>query len=278
MKLRNLIQFIGFKGNPKRYGYETVVCQIKSIGAVTLARWQHPAETPKTITAASIEAYGAFIKPGDFAIDIGAHTGDSTLPMALAAGRDGAVLAVEPNPYVYHVLEKNARANRDLCTIIPLFAAATPTQGTMRFEYSDSGFCNGGRHEGISPLAHGHPFTLEVFGVNLAAELESDYANVLPNLTFIKTDCEGFDLFVLESLAPIIDRYRPVIKSEVFSKTNLDQRRRLLRFFLDRGYTVHRVVSDHVRTNERVTLDNVDTWKHYDVLATPNAATLSPAV
>lgn len=270
MKLRNLIEFIGFKGKPKRYGYETTVCHVEPIGEVTLARWQHPAETPKTISAASVNALSAFIKPGDFAIDIGAHTGDSTLPMALAAGRDGTVLAVEPNPYVYHVLEKNARANRHLCTIVPLFAAATPTQGTMHFEYSDSGFCNGGRHEGISPLAHGHAFSLEVFGVNLAAELESDYADVLPNLAFIKTDCEGFDLYVLQSLATIIDRFRPVIKSEVFSKTNLDQRRSLLEFFSGRNYDVFRVECDHVTRGERITPDVLGKWKHYDVLAIPN--------
>ena len=34
---------------------------------------------------------------------IGAHIGDTTLPIALAAGKKGFVLALEPNPYVFHV-------------------------------------------------------------------------------------------------------------------------------------------------------------------------------
>ncbi len=69
--------------------------------------------------------------------------------MALAVGRSGCVLALEPNPFVYHVLEKNARANRSAANIIPMMAAATEKEGFMQFAYSDSGFCNGGRHEDI---------------------------------------------------------------------------------------------------------------------------------
>jgi FkbM family methyltransferase len=269
LKLRNLFELLGVRGKPKRYNYETTSIAVEGVGNVTLAQWSHPSETSKTVSAEAVQAYRAFISPGDFCIDIGAHSGDSTLPIALATGPNGAVLAVEPNPFVYHVLEKNARANRTLANIIPLFAAATPEQGIMRFEYSDSGFCNGGRHEGISPIAHAHAFNLDVFGVDLANELNSDYADLLPKLKFIKTDCEGFDLAVLESLTEVIDAHRPFIKSEVFSKTPTAARKNLLRFFLDREYEVHRVVGDHVRTGEQVGLKNIDAWKHYDVLCTP---------
>ena len=269
MKLRNLIEFAGLRGKPRRYDYEETVTEIDGIGTVTIARWCHPSETPKTVAAGTVEAYRALVGPGDFCIDIGAHTGDSTLPMALAAGTSGTVLAVEPNPYVYHVLEKNARANRTTTNIIPLLAAATPSRGFLQFEYSDSGFCNGGRHEGISPLAHGHAFKLDVFGLDLAHELEQDYADLLGKLSFIKTDCEGFDLSVLESLSRVIDAQRPVIKCEVFGKSPSADRQRLLRFFHDRNYQVHRIVGDHVRTGEEVTAANIDAFGHFDMLSTP---------
>ncbi len=75
------------------------------------ARWQHPGERPKVVTQQSIDALRAFLREGDVAIDIGAHTGDSTLPIALAVGARGLVLALEPNPYVFKVLEVNAALN-----------------------------------------------------------------------------------------------------------------------------------------------------------------------
>ncbi len=60
-----------------------------------------------------------WIEPGDTVIDIGAHSGDFSLPLALAAGRRGIVFAWEPNPYVFEVLEKNTRLNTDRTQIIP---------------------------------------------------------------------------------------------------------------------------------------------------------------
>jgi FkbM family methyltransferase len=39
-------------------------------------------------------------------IDIGTYTGDTTVPMALAVGKGGIVLGLEPNQYVYKILEK----------------------------------------------------------------------------------------------------------------------------------------------------------------------------
>jgi FkbM family methyltransferase len=51
-----------------------------------------------------VDFYQRFLTKGAVAIDIGAHTGDTTVPMALAAGNTGLVLAFEPNQYVYKIL------------------------------------------------------------------------------------------------------------------------------------------------------------------------------
>ena len=82
-----------------------------------------------------VDAYREILKEGDFCIDIGAQTGDTTLPMAVAAGVEGCALALEPNPYVYHVLEKNARANNHVANIKTMMAAAGTYEGFMKFEY-----------------------------------------------------------------------------------------------------------------------------------------------
>ncbi len=44
MKLRNLIEFIGFKGKPKRYGYETTVWHGEPIGEVIEVYELRPAD------------------------------------------------------------------------------------------------------------------------------------------------------------------------------------------------------------------------------------------
>jgi len=42
------------------------------------------------------QIYRAALRPGDIAVDIGAHEGRHTLPMARAVGPSGSVFAFEP--------------------------------------------------------------------------------------------------------------------------------------------------------------------------------------
>ena len=111
MKIKSLVSFLGFRGKSQHYSYEIKRFDLAHRGIINYAQWLHPGESQKSMTAEIVDAYCDMLDEGDFCIDIGAHTGDSTLPMALAVGRSGCVLALEPNPYVYHVLEKNARAS-----------------------------------------------------------------------------------------------------------------------------------------------------------------------
>lgn len=269
MKLRNFFNILGLKGKTKRYGYRIVECDLEREGLLNYAIWQHPDVLDHVVKQDHVDAYREFINEGDFCIDIGAHTGDSTLPIALAAGPSGAVLAMEPNPYVFPVLEKNARLNQDKYRIIPLLAAAGETEGEMVFEYSDPDFVNGGRHEGMSVLTHGHPFKLSVHVVNLLQELQSDFSKWLPKLKYIKVDVEGYDLTVLRSLADVIENYRPYCKVEVFKRTKYPYRCDLLAFFKDRNYEVFHVAKEPCIAGVTITQDNLEQWHHYDVIAIP---------
>ena len=51
------------------------------------------------------------------------------LTLALAAGRAGCVLALEPNRYAFDILAANARLNPDATRIEPRCCAATPPPG-----------------------------------------------------------------------------------------------------------------------------------------------------
>jgi FkbM family methyltransferase len=167
------------------------------------------------------------------------------------------------------VLEKNARANRHIANIITLLAAAGPEQGFLQFEYSDSGFCNGGRHESISAVHHGHAYTLSVFCVDLAAELQTHYQDELGRLKFIKVDAEGFDLYVLRALTEIIESYRPVVKAEVFKKTDKQYRCDLLELFESRQYAVYEIVEEPLKAGPRLTMDNLMRPVTYDIICLP---------
>ena len=167
MKLKHVPYLLGRKPVPQTYGYKTLSFELPVEGKVDYAQWLHPRSYHKPILRETVDALRTFLRPGDVAIDIGAHAGDFTVPIALAVGSSGAVLAFEPNPYVYPVLAANAALNKEKTNIIPMMYAATPQDGEIEFEYSDSGFCNGGRHDGMSKWLHGHVFRLAVQGRNL---------------------------------------------------------------------------------------------------------------
>jgi len=270
VKLKNLLELMGLRGKPKQYHYAIESFDIGLDLPVRLAQWLHPKEKPKSVTRAMVAAYRELLNEGDFCIDIGAHTGDSTLPMALAVGAAGCVLALEPNPYVFHVLEKNARLNPGLTNIITLMAAATPSNQFIEFEYSDSGFCNGGRHENISALKHGHSYKLSVFGLNLNDELKQDYAHLLEKLRFIKIDAEGYDLYVLDTLREVIESTRPIIKAEIFKNTDGDYRARMYNFFDALDYAIYRIDEEPVGHGDKALGEaDMSNWKHFDILCLP---------
>jgi FkbM family methyltransferase len=269
MKLSSLPHLLGLRPGPRTYGHEIRVFDLAKDGRVEYAQWKHPRETPKVITQESVDELRRFLKPGDAALDIGAHTGDSTIPMALAAGPTGCVLALEPNPFVFPVLERNAALNPDKTHIVPLMFAATPEDGPCTFEYSDRGYCNGGRHDGISRWRHGHAFPLAVQGRNLEAYLRAVHPDLLPKITFIKVDAEGYDLAILGTLARLIDQRRPYIKAEVYSHADRTQRENLLRFFSERRYVLEKVESEAHYRGQAISEIDLTRWRHFDVFGTP---------
>ena len=65
-----------------KWGHEVRQFELPEDGLVEYAQWLHPYETPKQITQDDVNGLRQFIRPGDFVIDVGAHTGDTTVPMA----------------------------------------------------------------------------------------------------------------------------------------------------------------------------------------------------
>ncbi|MDR2769187.1 MAG: FkbM family methyltransferase [Puniceicoccales bacterium] len=182
-----------------------------------------------------LQFYEQYVPKDSFAIDIGAHTGDTTVPMAVVAGSKGLVLGLEPNPYVFKVLERNAQLNKNLAQIIPLCCAATSENGTFEFNYSDASFCNGGFLSKIQTKSHHHSHKLMVKGINLSTYLNENMKAYLPKLSFVKVDAEGYDKDVLSSLTNIIKTYRPIIMAECYKRLTKEERFSLFNIFEDFG-------------------------------------------
>lgn len=89
------------------YSFEIKCFNLPNDGYVEYAQWLHPLGYKDEISQSAIDELRNYLSEGDVAIDIGAYTGDTAIPIAVAVGKNGLVLAFEPNKYVFPVLQKN---------------------------------------------------------------------------------------------------------------------------------------------------------------------------
>jgi FkbM family methyltransferase len=251
------------------YGYKVREFDLPRDGLIEYAQWQHPYDVPKLITQPAVDAIRQFVSPGDFVVDIGAHSGDTTVPMAIAAGQGGCTLALEPNHYVFKVLAANAALNREKTNIVPRCCAATQADGDFVFHYSDAGFCNGGFRSQQRWRFYRRKHALTIEGRNLLAMLTADFADWLPKLSYIKVDAEGYDRAILESILPVIRGRRPVIRTEVYRKLLARERHELFDLLADADYRIHRFQDDSQPLGEILKRNDMTREKHFDVLAVP---------
>jgi FkbM family methyltransferase len=253
----------------QHYGYEVRNFHLSRDGVVQYAQWLHPYDMPKQITQEGVDAVRQFVSPGDFVIDVGAHSGDTSVPMALAAGQAGRTLALEPNPYVFKVLTANAALNRDKTNIVARCCAATQADGDFVFHYSDASFCNGGFRSQLRWRIYRRKHALTIHGRNLLTMLQTDFADWLPKLSYVKVDAEGYDRAILASILPILRERQPVIRTEVFRKLLASERHALFDLLDGAGYDIHRYRNDSSPFGNALKRADMTHEKHFDVLAVP---------
>ncbi len=223
----------------REYPSRVLTYDLEEEGQIEFAQWENPLFKPEDITKDFVGFFRNFIKPGDFVIDIGAHIGDTTVPMALAAGPSGLALGFDPNPRVFKILERNASLNQDKTNIIPHCFAISTEEEEFYFISSEASFANGG----ISPTKksrHGKFILPEkIKGINLTQFLENNYAEWLDRLAFIKIDTEGYDKEIIKSISDLIARYKPIIIAESFKNSTDDEKVELFEVLADQGYELH---------------------------------------
>jgi FkbM family methyltransferase len=273
MKLKEVFFLLGMKPRIRRYACEKVEMVTPDGQTFHWARWLHPKAGDLAPDLASLAFFRSFLQEGDVCIDIGAHVGDTTLPPALVLGKSGLVIALEPNPATFEVLEKNAEFNRDRVNIHPIRAAAMERPGRFTFKYADPGLFNGGALEGVSRWSHASAFEIEVEGIDLVDYIRKHFPDKASRVRFIKTDTEGHDFAVFRSLRPLIEQCRPVLECEINRNMHVEDRDGLLDALEGLDYRIYRLdldVPSAARTvlqpGERASLPQRRT---FDILAVP---------
>ena len=211
---------------------------LKDEGKIEFANWDNPLLSPKAVSQEMIDFFKKFIKKGDLVIDIGANIGDTTVPMALAAGASGITLGFDPNPYVFKVLEKNALLNKEKQNIIPLLNAISVKDEEFYYISSEASFSNGAIST-TKESRHGKfVYPQKIKGINLLQFLEKNYKEKLNDFSFIKIDTEGYDKEIIKSIYDLIQKYKPTLVAESFGDSSPEEKKELYNVIEQHGYDI----------------------------------------
>lgn len=138
-------------------------------------------------------------------VDIGAHIGKYTLTAAKVVGNEGMVVAIEPHPVNYQVLQRNIGLN-NLKNVIALNLAAWNTDCELKLFTGDVA----GHHSAKVNRRLGWVKVEARVMDQVLKELR------LGRVDWIKIDVEGAECEVLCGLDETISKYKPKIITEVF--------------------------------------------------------------
>lgn len=211
MRAREFLQLLGLGPGIKFYPFVITDALGKTVNWV---KWLVPKKAPDPDFDSELTLYTRFLKPGDWAIDIGAHIGDTSMGPAAACGVEGGVLAFEPNPTTFHILSLNAALNKKSLNIIPLPLAAGDEYKHLQFDYGDHWCSNGGFHD-VSKWKHGGAYVVHVYQVDTLGYLNEHFSEEIKRVRYIKVDAEAMDWVILDNLESLIIQNRPILQLEI---------------------------------------------------------------
>ena len=133
-------------------------------------------------------------KTGDIVIDVGAAFGFYTIMASKRVGQQGKVVAIEPQPNILEMLNRNIKLN-ELTNIITLNYAVYSERSKVRL-YSNYSIIQERAGQSLQSYIEVSADTLD----NLLRQVGIDEAN------WIKVDVEGAELEVLKGAAGILSR------------------------------------------------------------------------
>jgi FkbM family methyltransferase len=142
------------------------------------------------------------VRPGDTVCDIGANIGIVTLLLSRLVGKQGKVLAFEPNPVCWDALqaaiERNQMTN---ATALPFALGATSEERTLSIPADNSGAASLNER---TVRTSGKTTRVSVRTLDdILAE------HNIQSVRFIKLDVEGFESEVFKGSTHVLDKLRP---------------------------------------------------------------------
>jgi FkbM family methyltransferase len=260
----------------KEFGFKIVDFHLSNEGKIHYAQWLHPAEfsnhpgnAGNVVTQESVDFYRHLVQDGDMVIDVGAHEGDTIVPMALAVGKAGVALALEPNPHSFKVLEANARLNPEKTRIIPVNFAATSTDGEFTFGSSDPSFGNGGIVGFTHNANRNIRYTFNVPGKNLEQYVDKNHSGHRHKIALIKIDAEGYDKEIIKTLPKIIRENRPYLITECFGPSTGQEKLELFHILSQLEYELYRLSGFTFKNLTKISQGEMTGKKTFDILAVP---------
>lgn len=153
--------------------------------------------------------YSGLLRSGDACVDVGAHVGRHTLPLARCVGPRGRIFAFEPIPAIAAQLRAKIEASPSLSSLVELHQCAlADTIGETDFVlvHEAPGY------SGLRPRHYDAPVTTETIRVDVRRL--DDLMNGMSPVRFIKIDCEGAELRVLRGATRLLVRDRPIVSFE----------------------------------------------------------------
>src|SRR5262249_61828421 len=150
------------------------------------------------------------LKPGDVAVDAGAHIGFFTMHLADAVGAGGRVYAFEPLDTNAVLLERSIAENRYHDGVIVRRAAVGAASGTATLTFPLETLNSGGAYllrDGTSALTGNERRRVPLVAL--------DDLDIRRPVRFIKMDVEGAEPLVVRGAARILREDRPLLLSEL---------------------------------------------------------------
>jgi FkbM family methyltransferase len=222
---------------------------------IYLHRLEHENEAIQTIEQLESDYlknqnWNKFIKPGSVTIDIGAHSGDTLIPLIIAGSNNlkckTKILAFEPNKVVFDTCKKNVDSNLSDLVDIKLFPFAIIDEDDKDVEFSDHGnnMCNGGiihdnMNDHLKNMLINTPnrksFICKGYTLNTICNTHLTEEEI-KNISFIKIDTEGYDREIVISSKDFLMKYKPVIFMEWFDFYGEEDSNKLFQIIEDINY------------------------------------------
>ncbi len=146
------------------------------------------------------------IRPGSFAIDLGAHYGNYTLPLSRLVGEAGMVYALEPGSHAFHVLKINILLNR--ARNVHLLRTAVGAENGQALLYQSHDTSRNSFSQPDFPCEHWEAVRVQRLD-DIVAELG------IERVDFIKADIEGAEELALRGAEETIRKHEPAILLEL---------------------------------------------------------------